>query len=84
MDERVAIAVERVGADLGQGRCDGVECLLDGLVDGRAPVGEPGAAAVLELRVEKALRDRAVSEVEDGERRSGRPAELEVGRRVGP
>ena len=60
VDERVAIAVERVGADLGQGRCDGVERLLDRLVDGRAPVGEPGAAAVLELRVKKALRDRAV------------------------
>ncbi len=84
VDERVAIAVERVGADLGQGRRDRVERLLDGLVDGRAPVGEPGAAAVLELRVKEALRDRAVGEVEDGERRSGRPAELEVGRRLGP
>ena len=83
MDERVAIAVERVGADLRQGRRDRVERLLDGLVDGRAPVGEPGAAAVLELRVEEPLRDRAGGEVEDGERRPGRTAELEVRRRLG-
>ena len=34
--------------------------------------------------MEEALGDRAGGEVEDGERRPGRPAELEVGRRVGP
>ena len=83
VDERVAIAVERVGADRGQGSSDRVERLLDRLVDRRAPVGEPGAAAVLELRVEEPFRDRAGSEVEDGERRPGRAAELELGRRLG-
>ena len=84
VDERVAIAVERVCADLGQGSRDRVERLLDRLVDRRAPVGEPGAAAVLELRVEEALGDRAGGEVEHGERRPGRPAELELRRCVGP
>ena len=77
VDERVAVAVERVRAHRGQGGSDRVERLLDRLVDRRAPVGEPGAAAVLELRVEEPLRDRACGEVEDGERRPGRPAELE-------
>ena len=84
VDERVAVAVEGVRAHLGEGSRDRVERLLDRLVDRRAPVGEPGAAAVLELRVDEALGDRAGGEVEDGERRPGRPAELEVRRRVGP
>ena len=84
VDERVAVAVEGVRAHLGEGSGDRVERLLDRLVDRRAPVGEPGAAAVLELRVEEALRDRAGGEVEHGERRPGRPAELELRRCVGP
>ena len=84
VDERVAVAVERVRAHLGEGGGDRVERLLDRLVDRRAPVGEPGAAAVLELRVEEALRDRAGGELEHGERRPGRPAELELRRCVGP
>ena len=54
VDECVAVAVERVGADRRQRGGDRVERLLHRLVDRRAPVGEPGAAAVLQLRVERA------------------------------
>ena len=81
--ERVAVAVERARRRRRAARRDRVERLLHGLVDRRAPVGEPGLAAVLELRVDEPLRDRAGGELEHGERRSGRAAELEPGRRLG-
>ena len=83
LDERVTVAVERARAHGGQRACDPVECLLHGLVDRRTPVGEPGLAAVLELRVDEPLRDRSRRQLEDRERRAGGAAELDSSRPLG-
>ena len=80
--ERVAVAVERVGADGRQRGRDRVERLLHRLVDRGAPVGEPRAPAVLELRVEEALGDGSRGELEHGEGRARGAAELEPGGRL--
>ena len=82
VDELVRVTVERIRADGRQRRGDRVECLLNGVVDRRAPVREPRAAAVLQLRVDEALGDRALCELEDGEGRACRAPRLEVCRRI--
>lgn len=64
----VAFAVERVGANLGEGVCQDVELCVDDVVDGCAPEGVPPACRRLELWVDESLRDRAAGEVEHGER----------------
>ena len=81
VDEGVGVAVERIGADGRQGHGDRVERLLHRIVDRGAPVGEPRAAAVLQLRVEEALRHRSGRQLENGEGRPGRAPGLEVRRR---
>ncbi len=80
--ERVAVAVERVGADGRQRGSDCVERLLHRLVDRGAPVGEPRAPTVLELRVEEAFGDGSRGELEHGEGCARGAAELELGGRL--
>ena len=83
VNERVPVATERLGADRRQRCRECVERLLHRLVDRRAPVGQPGASALLQLRVDEPLRDGAGGKLEDGEGRAGGAAELVLGRRLG-
>ncbi len=80
MDERSGVAVERIGADGGERSGDRIECSLHRLVDRRAPVREPRTTSVLELGMEKALADRARSQVDQRECRARGAAELQVDR----
>ena len=82
LDECVPITVERVDTCSRQSSSDRVQCLLHPFVDSGAPVGEPVASPVLQLRVEQPFRDRSCRQVDDSERRPRRTAQSELGRRI--
>ncbi len=65
----VTVAAERGRAGLGERSGDPVERRLHALVERGAPEGVPGAADVLEIGVDETLGDRAMCELDDGERR---------------
>ena len=69
VDGRVAVAVEGVGGAGRERRGDLVERRLHALVERRAPERVPGAVAVVEVRVDEPLGDRAVRELDDREDR---------------
>ena len=77
---RVAVAVERIRGDRRKRRRDLGERGLHARVERRAPERVPVAVAVVEIRVDEALRERAVRELDDREDALGAAAELEVGR----
>ena len=71
---RVAVAVERGGGRLGGSAAaisSSVACTL--VVERRAPERVPGAVAVVEVRVDEALGDGAVRELDDREDRRALP-----------
>ena len=78
----VAVAAERGGAGQGQRRGDPLERRLDALVERGAPERIPGAAVVLQVRVDEALGDGAVCELDDCEDRQRARARV-LGRRLG-
>ena len=75
---RFPVALEGAGADGRQRGGDSGQRRLDALVERRAPERVPPAVAVIEKRMDEALRDRAPRELDDGEDRPGARAELEA------
>ena len=80
---RVAVAVERIGGDRRQCRCNLGERCLHRRVERRAPERVPGAVAVIEIRMNEPFGDGSMCELDDREHGPCAAARLEAGRRVG-
>ncbi len=78
---RIPVAEERPGRHLGQRLRDLRQSVLHPFVERRAPEREPPAVAVMQVGVDESLRHREPRELDHGEERARRVAELGLARR---